>query len=310
MNRRCPFVQPATAAWFYGFLGVVSFSFTLPATRLAVADLDSIFVGLGRALVAALLAALLLTLTHQPYPSRSHIRSLLLVAAGVVIGFPLLSAWPLRYVPANHGAIMLGLLPLATAIAGVLRAGDRPSRGFWVASSAGSAVVITFALLTGGGRLHTVDIALLAAVVAAAFGYAEGGRVAREIGSWQVICWALLVATPFLLIPVGFSVASGVHASVSAWIGFAYVSIVSMFLGFFAWYRGLALGGVARIGQLQLLQPFFTLGASAALLGEHITPLTLVVAGLVAVIVALGRKARIDHAPPIQVTADGAPGTT
>lgn len=303
--RRWPIsVQPATAGLLYGLLGVLSFSLTLPATRLAVAELDPTFVGLGRALVAALLASALLILKHQPYPSRSQLGSLLLVASGVVVGFPWLSAWALRQVPANHGAIMLGALPLATAIAGVLRAGDRPSGGFWVASSAGSVVVVAFAVLTGGGHLQGADIALLGAVIAAAVGYAEGARLAREIGSWQVICWALVVAAPFLLIPVGLSIRSGVHASPTAWLGFAYVSVVSMFLGFFAWYRGLALGGVARVGQVQLLQPFFTLAAAAALLGEYISPVTIAVAGLVALIVALGRKARIDRAPTDSAATD------
>lgn len=296
-------VSSSTAGWLYGLLGMLSFSLTLPATRLAVAELNPTFVGLGRALVAAILAAILLTLTQQPVPSRAQIGSLLLVAAGVVVGFPILSAWALRIVPASHGAIMLGLLPLATVIAGVLRAGDRPSRGFWLASSAGSSVVIVFAIVSGGGHVQGADLALLVAVIAAAIGYAEGARLAREIGSWQVICWALLVAAPFLLVPVGLTLVSGVHGSASAWIGFAYVSVFSMFLGFFAWYRGLALGGVARVGQLQLLQPFFTLGASALLLGEQVTPATILVAVVVAIIVALGRKARVDRVPTVQTTA-------
>ncbi|HEY0738115.1 MAG TPA: DMT family transporter [Herpetosiphonaceae bacterium] len=300
-----PSVSSTTAGWFYGLLGMLSFSLTLPATRVAVAELNPIFVGLGRALVAAALAAILLKLTQQPVPSRSQIKSLLLVAAGVVVGFPILSAWALRIVPASHGAIMLGLLPLATVIAGVLRAGDRPSRGFWAASSAGSSVVIVFAIVSGGGHIQGADLALLVAVIAAAIGYAEGARLAREIGSWQVICWALLIAAPFLLVPVGLTLLRGVHGSPSAWIGFAYVSVFSMFLGFFAWYRGLALGGVARVGQLQLLQPFFTLGASALLLGEQITPATILVALVVAVIVALGRKARVDRAPAVQPVAQG-----
>lgn len=164
--------------------------------------------------------------------------------------------------------------------------------------------MVAFAVLTGGGHLQGADIALLGAVIAAAVGYAEGARLAREIGSWQVICWALVVAAPFLLIPVGLSIRSGVHASPTAWLGFAYVSVVSMFLGFFAWYRGLALGGVARVGQVQLLQPFFTLAAAAALLGEYISPVTIAVAGLVALIVALGRKARIDRAPTDSAATD------
>lgn len=302
MSHR-PRISSTTAGWLYGLIGMLSFSLTLPATRLAVADLDPTFVGLGRALVAAVLSAILLSLTQQPAPSRAQIRSLMLVAAGVVVGFPVLSAWALRVVPASHGAIMLGLLPLATVVAGVLRAGDRPSRGFWLASIAGSSVVVVFAFVTGGGHVQVADLALLVAVVAAAIGYAEGARLAREIGSWQVICWALLVAAPFLLIPFAVTLIAGVHGSPSAWIGFGYVSVVSMFLGFFAWYRGLALGGVARVGQVQLLQPFFTIAASAVFLNEQITPATILVAVLVAVIVALGRNARVDRVPTGQTTA-------
>lgn len=280
----------------YGLIGVVSFGFTLPATRVAVADLDPTFVGLGRELVAAVLAALLLILTRQARPSRVQLMNLVLVAAGVAVGFPLLSAWALRSVPANHGAIMLGILPLATAVAGVVRAGERPSWQFWCIGLVGSVVILVFAVVTGGGSVHLADLILIGAVAAAALGYAEGGRLARELGSWQVICWALVLAAPFLLIPVVWAAgAHGLHASLQAWIGFAYVSVVSAFLGFFAWYHGLALGGIARVGQMQLLQPFVTLGASAVLLGEAVTPLMFVVALLVALIVALGRKTAIQR---------------
>lgn len=300
-------LQPETAGLVYGFIGVLGFSLTLPATRIAVAELDPTVVGLGRALVAAALAASLLAWTRQPRPARSQLVSLLIVAAGVVVGFPLLSVWVLRHVPASHGAIMLGILPLATAVAGVLRANERPSRAFWVASIAGSATVVGYAVVIGGGGLHIADVSLLGAVVAAALGYAEGGRLARTMGSWQVICWALVLAAPVLLVPVVLAVQThGIDASPQAWLGFAYVSVVSMFLGFFAWYRGLALGGVARVGQIQLLQPFLTIGASAVLLGERITTLTIVVACVVAVIVAVGRRAGVQRPAQVrpQVTAE------
>ena len=219
----------------------------------------------------------------------------------------MLSAWALRRVPASHGAIMLGILPLGTAVAGVLHAQDRPSRSFWIASIAGSATVIGYAIISGGGGLHIADVALLGVVVAAALGYVEGGRLARTIGGWQVICWALVLAAPVLVVPVALVVQThGIAASPQAWLGFAYVSVVSMFLGFDAWYRGLALGGVARVGQLQLLQPFFTIGASAVLLGERITTLTIGVACVVAAIVAAGRRAGVQRAAQVrpQVTAD------
>ena len=287
----------------YGFVGVACFSLTLPATRVAVADLDATVVGLGRALVAAVLAAVFLAATRSRLPAGAQVRSLGIVAAGVVVGFPFLSAWAMQRVPAAHGAVVLGLLPLATAVAGVLRAGERPSRAFWIASCAGSAAVVAFALVAGGGQAHAADLALAGAVVAAALGYAEGGRLAREIGAAQVICWALLLSAPFLAVPVGLAVRRhGLDASPAAWLGFAYVSVVSMFLGFFAWYRGLALGGIARVGQMQLLQPFLTIFASAALLGESVTATTLGFAVAVLACVAVGRKAAVAR-------PDGAPAS-
>ena len=285
-----------TSGFVFGAIGILGFSITLPATRIAVAELDPTFVGLGRALVAALLAAILLVLTRQSRPPRAQLFSLCLVAAGVVIGFPLLSAWALRSVPASHGAVMLGLLPLATAVAGVMRAGERPSRTFWLFSVAGSLIVVGYALVTGGGSLQPADIALIGAVIAAALGYAEGGRLARTMGGWQVICWALVLAAPVLVLPVLLSIsAHGLHASPQAWLGFAYVSVISMFLAFFAWYRGLAIGGVARVGQIQLLQPFFSFIVSALLLHETIPLATIAVALVVAALVAFGRKAAIQR---------------
>ncbi len=275
--------------WF-GFLGVASFSLTLPATRLAVHDFDPLVVTLGRALIAFLLAAGALLATRQRRPTPAQWRQLAVIASGVVLGFPLLTAWAMRYVPASHGAVVLGLLPLFTAGAAALRGGERPSLRFWVASAAGSAAVVAFGLSQGAGSLHLADLALLGAVLAAAIGYAEGGRLAREMGGWQVISWALVLAAPFLAIPAWFAVqAHGLPGTPQSWLAFAYVGVVSQFLGFFAWYKGLALGGVARVSQLQLLQPFLTLLASGLFLGEAITPSSLGVAVLVFTAVLLGR---------------------
>lgn len=278
----------------YGFLGVATFSLTLPATRLAVAELDSTFVGLGRAVVASLFAAILLKATRQPLPSRRHLPGLLIVVAGVIVGFPVFSAWAMRWLPASHGAIVLGLLPLATAIAGAIQSGDRPSRAFWGWSSLGSLIVVGFALWSGGGAVQLPDLMLLLAVIAAAIGYAEGGRLSRELGGWQVICWALVLSAPALAIPVAIAaVHHGVAASLPAWLGFGYLSVFSMFLGFFAWYHGLAIGGVARVSQTQLLQPFLTLFASALLLHESISWITGLAAIAVVMTVAFGRNAPI-----------------
>jgi len=277
----------------WGFIGVASFSLTLPATRLAVAALDPVFVGLGRAVVAALLAVVVLAATRSPWPPRTALPRLALVAGGVVVGFPLFSAWAMRHVPAAHGAVVIGLLPLATALAGAWLAQERPTRRFWLCATFGSAVVVGFALWQGGGAPQFADLLLVLAVTAAAIGYAEGGRLARTMPGWQVICWALVLAAPFVAIPTAFAVDARVlTAPVSAWIGFGYVGAVSMFLGFFAWYRGLALGGIATVGQVQLVQPFLTIFASAWLLGESVDAATYVAAALVIGAIAAGRRAR------------------
>jgi drug/metabolite transporter (DMT)-like permease len=275
----------------YGFLGVASFSLTLPATRVAVAGLDPVFVGLGRAVVAAALAAIVLVVTRTPWPGRVLLPRLALVAAGVVVGFPLFSAWAMRHVPASHGAVIIGILPLATALAGAWLAHERPSRIFWISATFGSAVVVGFALWQGGGAPQAADALLVIAAIAAAIGYAEGGRLAQTLGGWQVICWALVLAAPFVAIPTILAMdARLVAAPLSAWVGFAYVSIVSMFLGFFAWYRGLASGGIAAVGQTQLLQPFLTIFASGWLLDEVIDPATSFAAALVIASIATGRR--------------------
>ena len=281
-----------TKGLLLGLLGVLLFSLTLPATRLAVAVLDPVTVGLGRALVAALLAGALLLATRQRRPTGREWRSLAIVALGVVLGFPLLSAWAMTQVPAAHGAVVLGVLPLATAAFGALLAGERPVPLFWAVGLLGSALVVVFALREGGGAVTWPDLALLAAVAAAALGYAEGARLSRTLGGWQVISWALVLAAPFLLWPVADAVAGVELAAVpwQAWAAFAYVAVVSQFIAFFAWYRGLALGGIAKVGQLQLLQAFFTLGFAALLNGETIGWDTLGFALAVVACVAVGRR--------------------
>jgi len=280
----------------YGFLGVLVFSLTLPATRVAVSGFDPVFVGLGRAVVAAVLSLILLVATRQPLPPLRFLPKFCIVVAGVVVGFPLLSAIAMRDAPASYGAVITGLLPLSTALCGVWRAGDRPSLAFWLFASLGSALVLGFALLSGSGSLRLADIALLGAVAAAGLGYAEGAVLSRTLGSWQVICWSLLLSMPVLLPIVWRHTPSDFSAiSLSAVLSFLYVSVFSMFLGFFAWYRGLSLGGVARVGQVQLLQPFLTILASAFLLGEPLTLTTLMFAAGVIVCVALGRRAKISQ---------------
>ena len=294
--QRSPFsaLDKETIGLVYGFLGVLCFSLTLPATRAAVADLDPVIVGLGRSMVAAMLAAILLRITDQKTPSRRQIKSLIVVALGVVIGFPILSAWAMVNLPASHGAIVLGIAPLATAISGTLRTGDRPSGGFWLASILGSATVVSFAVYSGAGHLQIGDLALLGAMIAASFGYAEGALLAQVMGGWKVISWGLIVAVPMMILPVIAAVwQHGLVASPTAWLGFGYIAVFSQFLAFFAWYKGLAIGGVARVGQVQLLQPFLTIAASALLLRESISPVAISAAIIVFIIVILGKKAAV-----------------
>lgn len=280
-----------TRGMWLGAIGVAIFSLTLPFTRMAVAELNPVLVALGRAVVAAGASALLLWRLQAPRPTRAQLRALFVTSLGVVIGFPVLSSIAMRYVPASHGAIVIGVLPLATALFGALRFGERPSAGFWIAALAGSAVVIAFALWQGGGALHVADLALFGAVIAAAMGYAEGGRLSQAMGGQQVISWALVLSLPLLLpVTLWLGWRYGVSASPKAWIGFGYVSLFSMFIGFFFWYKGLALGGIARVGQVQLLQPFLTLIGASLILGEALHADTILFALAVLAVVAAGRR--------------------
>ncbi len=287
-----PQLLASGALW--GVVGVVGFSFTLPATRLAVMELDGTLVGLGRAVIAAGAAALLLAAMREPVPPRALWGRLALVAAGVVVGFPLFSAWALKYVPSAHGAVIVGLTPAATAVMAVIRAGERPSASFWLASLLGLVAVLIFAAVQGAGAPVPADGLILIAVALGALGYAEGGQLARTLGGWQVISWALVLSAPVLLPIVVWSAARhGLAASPLAWGCVGYVSLVSMYFAFFAWYRGLAQGGVARVGQVQLLQPVLTLLWSALLLGEQISGAMIAAAAAVLGCVALTQRARV-----------------
>lgn len=262
----------------WGGLGVLAFSMSLPATRLTVTGgIDGALAGLGRAVIAGLLAALVLLAARRPLPRRDLWPRLGLVALGVVLGFPLLTSLALSSASAGHGIIVAGLIPIATAVVAVTRSRERLSPAFWGSAAAGVAAVLLFALTRGAGSLAASDLLLLGAVAAAGLGYAEGGALAREMGGIWVICWALVLALPLTaaLTLAAADLGSLWTATPSAWAGFAYLSIVSMFLGFFPWYRGLALGGVARVGRLQLAQPVLSLIWAALLLGEPMTGATL-----------------------------------
>ncbi|QAX85681.1 EamA family transporter [Pseudomonas sp. DTU12.3] len=275
MERTTHLTTPAlekTSGWINGFIGVVIFSGSLPATRLAVLEFDPVFLTVVRAAIAGVLAVALLWLFRQRRPARQQWLSLFIVAMGVVLGFPLLTALALQHVTSAHSIVFVGLLPLATAIFAVLRGGERPRPVFWLFSLLGSALVVGFALSQGLTASPTGDLLMLAAIVACGLGYAEGAKLSRTLGGWQVICWALVLSLPLMaLLSLWLAPASFSHISLSAWLCLAYVSLFSMLIGFVFWYRGLAQGGIAAVGQLQLLQPFFGLALAATLLHEQVS---------------------------------------
>lgn len=268
----------ALAGWLNGLLGVVIFSGSLPATRIAVLEMSPFFLTFLRASLAGLLAILLVCVLREPRPQRAQLFSLLLVACGVVIGFPLLTALALQHVTSAHSIVFLGLLPLCTAIFALLRGGERPKRAFWLFSLLGSLLVVAYALAQSHAVSLTGDLLMLAAVIVCGLGYAEGATLTRTLGGWQVICWALILSLPVML-PAAWLMqpATLVDISAQAWGALGYVSLFSMLIGFIFWYNGLARGGIAAVGQLQLLQPFFGLALSALLLNERVSPLMLLV---------------------------------
>ncbi|WP_353134062.1 DMT family transporter [Pseudopedobacter sp.] len=261
-----------TNGWVNGFIGVLIFSGSLPATRAAVLDFDPVFLTVARASIAGLIAVLVLLIAKEKRPEKNQLLPLATVAIGVVAGFPLLSALALQYITSAHSLVFLGLLPLVTASFGVLRGGERPQPIFWLFSIIGSLLVIGYAVSQGLKASPIGDLFMLGAVILCGFGYAEGAKLSKTLGGWQVISWSLVLSLPlvlpllFILFPPSFS-----EISAPAWIGLAYVSLFSMFIGFIFWYRGLAQGGIAAVGQLQLLQPFFGLALAYALLHEEIT---------------------------------------
>ncbi|MGA7509863.1 MAG: DMT family transporter [Erwinia billingiae] len=276
--------------WVNGFIGMVIFAGSLPATRAAVADLDPIFLTCARATIAGLLGLALLIAFRQRRPARQDIVSLAIAAAGVVVGFPLLTALAVQHVSSAHSIVFLGLLPLCTATFAVLRGGERPRPAFWLFSLLGSAAVAGYALIGSAQGSLRGDICMLAAVIVCGLGYAEGARLSRRLGGWQVICWALVLSLP-LMLPATYLTRPDSFANVGlpAWLGFGYVSVFSMLIGFIFWYRGLSQGGIAAVSQLQLFQPFIALGLAALLLHETVSWSMLLVT-LAAIVCVAGAK--------------------
>lgn len=277
-----------------GMLGVLIFSGSLPATRVAISGFDPLFLTAARSLIAGLLALLLVFLLRGERPRKGEIVSLCVIALGVVVGFPLLTALALKHITAAHSIVYVGLLPLATAVFGVIRGGERPKPAFWLFSILGSAVVAGYALI-GSGEVSLIGGGLMvAAIIACGLGYAEGARLSRRLGGFQVIAWALILSLPPMTLLAFVSLPDTVETvGQGAWLGLAYVSLFSMLIGFIFWYRGLALGGIAAVSQLQLLQPFFGLMLAATLLGEAVSwSMALVTVAVVACVAGARRFAR------------------
>lgn len=279
---------------FLGFLGVVTFGITLPMTRLAVGDvsnpqLDPIFVTAGRASIAGILSIFYLVILRAKLPSKHHIWPLIVCSLGTAVGWPIFIAVALRSVHAMHAAVITGILPLSSGIAGAIYFRQKPSFGFWACALFGCASVILYAILQGGGQLVAADFLLVLAVICTGIGFVGGTIVSRDLPAPDVICWVLVITLP---ISIPFTLYSIPSTAVSwqAWGGFAYVTLFSMWLGFFVWYRGLVLGGMVRVTQIQLLQPFVSVIAAVPLLGERLDFKTVGFLLVVMVTVFVGRK--------------------
>ena len=260
-----------TPGWGSGMLGVLIFSGSLPATRVAVGGFDPMFLTSARAVLAAVLGIGLLLALKQRRPASGDFTSLLIVSIGVVVGFPLLTAMALQHITAAHSIVFIGLLPLATALFGVVRGGERPRPIFWAFAGLGSLSVAGFALMQDSEAALRGDLLMVAAIIVCGLGYAEGAALSRRLGGWQVISWALVLSLPLTaVIAVATLPVTWSDVGAPAWIGLGYVSVFSMLLGFVFWYRGLAKGGIAGVGQLQLLQPFLGLMLAALFLSEPI----------------------------------------
>jgi drug/metabolite transporter (DMT)-like permease len=279
---------------FLGLIGITAFAGSLPATRVAVIELDPWFVTSARATIAGVSALVILMILRRPLPPKSTWLPLLFVALGVVLGFPLFTGIAMQTAPASHGGVLIGILPLATAIAAALLAHERPGKLFWIAGVAGAAIVVGFALRHGGlAAFGAADLLLFAAIASASIGYTVSGKLARTMPGWEVISWAVVLALPvfsaltWLLWPADIAA-----VGLRTWTAMVYVGIVSQFLGFFAWNAGLAMGGIARVGQVQLLQPFITIAMAAVVNHEPVEFETLAFAAAVAATVLIGLRSR------------------
>ncbi|NKQ41411.1 MAG: DMT family transporter [Sulfurovum sp.] len=284
-------MKKETKGMLLGLLGVTIFGLTLPMTKMIIPYLNPIFIGLGRSVFATFIAIVLLWKFSKDIPTKKQIYQLVVVALGVVIGFPIFTAIAMQSVPASHGAVVIGVLPLVTAVFGTIISKDKPSFSFWVVSFIGTSLVIVYALWEGGGSFQYADLNLFIAVSLVGMGYAVGAKLSIELGGWQVICWALVLSFPFIVLPTIYYVPNRLFDfPLSTYFGFLYLTVMSQLFGFFFWYKGLSIGGIARVSQVQLMQTFITLIASYYLLDEKLNIQIFVFSTLVVWFVWLGKR--------------------
>ena len=280
-----------TKGMLIGFVGILIFSLTLPVTKIVLVSFNPYFIAFGRALLAGLFALAYLLYTRAPFPARSDLMKLVVIALGVIFGFPILTTIAMEDGSSAHGAVILGMMPLATTVIGVIRFKERPSLGFWIVSILGAGLVVVYALLKNSGSFTHIDVLLVLGGICACVGYVEGGELSRKMSPPQVISWALVISLPVNLVATYFSFNTAYWgASSFTWMSFFYLGLFPMYLGFFFWYGGLAIGGIARVSQVQLMQPFCTLIAASLILGDQLTLMNMVFAFLVVSTVVLSKR--------------------
>jgi drug/metabolite transporter (DMT)-like permease len=278
-------VNKETKGMLIGFVGILIFSLTLPVTKIAILSFDPYFIAFGRATLAGALALAYLVIFKEPMLAKADIGKLVVIALGVVFGFPILTTVAMAYGSSSHGAVILGMMPLASTVIGAIRFGERPSIGFWMVSILGAALVVTYALLKSSGSFTLVDVLLVLGGICACIGYVEGGELSRKMNPRAVISLPANIVFSYLTFDSAY-----LNVGTFAWSIFVYLSLFPMFLGFFFWYEGLAIGGIARVSQVQLIQPFCTLIIASILLGDSLTWMNVVFAVLVVSTVILGKR--------------------
>jgi drug/metabolite transporter (DMT)-like permease len=277
-----------------GFVGISIFSLTLPFTQMAVNEMSPFFVAFARASIAGICALILLIFTKSKFPNKIQIRRLIIIVIGVIYGFPIFTSIAMKTLPSSHSGIVLGILPLAMSLFAAIKYKEKPSSSFWMISIFGTFIVISYTFIDNNGSLMIEDLWLLFAILFAAIGYSEGGTLAKEMGSIGVISWALVISLPInLFASYLFYEINYASISFQAIISLTYVGLFSMFIGFFFWYKGIAIGGISRVGQVQLIQPFLTIVGAYFLTNEKITTLNILFAFMVLIVIIIGRKTKI-----------------